>query len=99
MFTTRRQFLQTAAAASAGLALGHSQVSAIEPIKRNGKPHIRLSLAAYSYRIRVEDEMLIDSFGPAYAEYRHQVGALFPFRRSAPPVTNLDQTPSPSLEK
>lgn len=57
------------------------------------------TFAAYSYRIRVEDQMLIDSFGPPYAEYRRQVGALLPFHRSHLPVTKLDQTPDPSLEK
>jgi protein-S-isoprenylcysteine O-methyltransferase len=36
---------------------------------------------AYAYRIRVEDEMLIDTFGEAYATYRSQVGALIPFLR------------------
>ena len=30
------------------------------------------------YRVRVEDEMLIESFGAEYAEYRRQVGALLP---------------------
>lgn len=40
------------------------------------------TLAAYSYRVKVEDEMLVASFGPAYAEYRRQVGALLPFHRS-----------------
>jgi len=50
MFTTRRQFMQTAAAAGAGLALGPAAARAIEPIQRNGKAHIRLSIAAYSYR-------------------------------------------------
>ena len=39
------------------------------------------TFAAYSYRVKVEDEMLIGSFGPAYAEYRSQVGALLPFHR------------------
>jgi protein-S-isoprenylcysteine O-methyltransferase len=34
--------------------------------------------AAYRYRIRVEDEMLIAALGPPYAEYRRQVRALFP---------------------
>ena len=50
MFSTRRQFMQTAAAAGAGLALGPRAATAIEPIQRNGKAHIRLSIAAYSYR-------------------------------------------------
>ncbi len=48
--TTRRQFL-TASAALAGAALvPASPAPAIEPIARNGKPHLRLSLAAYSFR-------------------------------------------------
>jgi sugar phosphate isomerase/epimerase len=47
---TRRQFLHTALAGCSGLALASSEGRAIEPIKRNGKPHIRLSIAAYSYR-------------------------------------------------
>jgi sugar phosphate isomerase/epimerase len=47
---SRRQFLQTAVAAGAGLALGTSAGSAIEPIQRAGKSHLRLSIAAYSYR-------------------------------------------------
>jgi sugar phosphate isomerase/epimerase len=50
MLTTRRQFLTTAAAASAGLAVAPMAAPAIEPIKRIGKSHIRLSIAAYSYR-------------------------------------------------
>jgi sugar phosphate isomerase/epimerase len=47
--TTRRHFLQSAVAASAGLALSRS-ASAIEPIRRSGPPRIKLSMAAYSYR-------------------------------------------------
>ncbi len=47
MFTTRRQFLQTAAVT--GLAFG-SNAHAIEPIQRTGKPRIKLSIAGYSYR-------------------------------------------------
>jgi len=47
---SRRQFLQTALATSTGLALTPSFIPAIEPIQRNGKSHIRLSIAAYSYR-------------------------------------------------
>jgi sugar phosphate isomerase/epimerase len=45
---TRRQFLHSALTAGAGLALAGS-ASAIEPIRRTGKPHLKLSLAAYSY--------------------------------------------------
>jgi protein-S-isoprenylcysteine O-methyltransferase Ste14 len=37
--------------------------------------------AAYSYRIKVEDEMLIATLGPSYVEYREQVRALLPFVR------------------
>jgi sugar phosphate isomerase/epimerase len=49
MSTTRRQFFHAALAAGAGVALG-SAAPAIEPIKRNGKSRIRLSVAGYSYR-------------------------------------------------
>jgi hypothetical protein len=49
MTTSRRQFLQTAVAGCSGLALG-TAAPAIEPIKRSGKSHIRLSIAGYSYR-------------------------------------------------
>jgi protein-S-isoprenylcysteine O-methyltransferase Ste14 len=37
--------------------------------------------AAYSYRIRIEDEMLVASLGSAYAAYRGQVRPLLPFLR------------------
>jgi sugar phosphate isomerase/epimerase len=50
MTTTRRQFVQSALAAGTGLAFGAAPLPAIEPIARNGKSHIRLSIAAYSYR-------------------------------------------------
>ena len=48
---TRRGFL-AAAAAGATLAAGMPGTPALAapPIKRNGKPHMKLSLAAYSYR-------------------------------------------------
>jgi protein-S-isoprenylcysteine O-methyltransferase Ste14 len=36
---------------------------------------------AYAYRIRVEDEMLVQTFGETYAAYRRDVGALIPFLR------------------
>jgi len=38
------------------------------------------TFAAYGYRIRVEDEMLVAAFGDPYAEYRRDVGALLPLR-------------------
>ena len=50
MSLSRRQWFQTSCAATAGLAFGGSTVRAIEPIARVGQSHIRLSLAAYSFR-------------------------------------------------
>ena len=41
-----------------------------------------ITIAAYTYRIKVEDEMLVAALGDSYAEYRRKVGALFP---STPP--------------
>jgi protein-S-isoprenylcysteine O-methyltransferase Ste14 len=37
---------------------------------------------AYGYRIKVEERMLLAGLGPAYSEYREQVGALFPKLRA-----------------
>ena len=68
---TRRQFLHTALAGCSGLALASSEGRAIEPIKRNGKPHIRLSIAAYSYRQYLDlkkKEMTLPQFIDAAAE-------------------------------
>jgi protein-S-isoprenylcysteine O-methyltransferase Ste14 len=45
---------------------------------------ILITCAAYYYRIRVEDAMLIKAFGEAYESYRRSTGALIPwslFRR------------------
>jgi sugar phosphate isomerase/epimerase len=50
MTSTRRQFLRSACAAGAGMAVLSPSSPAIEPIRRTGKSHIRLSIAAYSYR-------------------------------------------------
>jgi sugar phosphate isomerase/epimerase len=47
---SRRQFLQTSLLAGTGLAVGAGSVAAIEPIQRSGPSHIRLSVAAYSFR-------------------------------------------------
>jgi sugar phosphate isomerase/epimerase len=47
---SRRQFLQSALATGTGLALVQGPLAAIEPIRRHGKAHIRLSIAAYSFR-------------------------------------------------
>jgi sugar phosphate isomerase/epimerase len=50
MSATRRQFLLSSLSASAALAVTRPASHAIEPIRRTGKPHMRLSLAAYSFR-------------------------------------------------
>lgn len=50
MTVDRRQFLHAALAAGSACALTKLPAAAIEPIKRTGKPHLRLSIAAYSYR-------------------------------------------------
>ncbi len=39
---------------------------------------ISATLAAYAYRIRVEDAMLVATFGEPYEEYRREVAALVP---------------------
>jgi sugar phosphate isomerase/epimerase len=65
---SRRHFLQTALATGAGLTLAPASSHAIEPIKRNGKSHIRLSIAGYSYRkyldlkIKPKPPMTLDDF-------------------------------------
>jgi len=38
-----------------------------------------VTLAAYAYRIRVEDAMLVTVFGDGYDAYRHEVKGLVPF--------------------
>jgi len=40
---------------------------------------IATTVAAYAYRVRVEDRMLIDVFGEQYQSYRRQVAGLIPF--------------------
>ena len=42
---------------------------------------IATTIAAYAYRIRVEDAMLAATFGASYESYRREVGALLPFVR------------------
>jgi protein-S-isoprenylcysteine O-methyltransferase len=39
------------------------------------------TIAAYVYRIRAEDRMLVEAFGESYAAYRREVPALIPFVR------------------
>jgi sugar phosphate isomerase/epimerase len=53
MTTTRRHFLRSALAASAGLAAAGT-ATAIEPIRRIGPSRLRLSIAAYSYRLYLD---------------------------------------------
>src|SRR5262245_51001886 len=64
MSLSRRQFLQSSLVASAALAAGAA--SAIDPVRRNGKPHLRLSIAAYSYRKYLTEKpkpsMTLDDF-------------------------------------
>lgn len=50
MTVDRRQFLHAALAAGSASVLTKQPSAAIEPIRRTGKPHLRLSIAAYSYR-------------------------------------------------
>jgi protein-S-isoprenylcysteine O-methyltransferase Ste14 len=45
---------------------------------------LAVTSAAYSYRIRVEDRVLVASLGPPCDEYRRQVPALIPARRAPP---------------
>ncbi len=65
---SRRQFLQSALIAGAGLALAKNPAGAIDPIQRPGKSHIRLSIAGYSYRkyldlkIKPKPPMTLDDF-------------------------------------
>lgn len=40
---------------------------------------IATTSAAYAYRIRVEDAMLVARFGASYETYRQEVGAILPF--------------------
>lgn len=66
--TDRRQFLRVAVA---GAALAATPAVAIEPIKRTGKSHLRLSIAGYSYRKYLDvkkKEMTYDDFIDAAAQ-------------------------------
>lgn len=47
---TRRQFMHSSLLAGTGLVCGTAAVKAIEPIRRAGPAHLRLSVAAYSFR-------------------------------------------------
>ena len=73
MIPTRRQFLQSTLAGT-GLVLAGPEAHAIEPVRRNGKAHIRLSIAAYSYRkyldlkSKPKPSMTLDDFVEAAAD-------------------------------
>jgi len=66
--STRRSFLQSTASALAlgTLGLATPALQAAGPVKRNGKPHMKLSLAAYSYRDyltgKLQPKMTLDEF-------------------------------------
>jgi sugar phosphate isomerase/epimerase len=72
MTATRRQFLHAAVAAGAGLSLS-PRGDTIEPIRRTGKPLIKLSIAAYSYRaslglnIKPKPPMTLEDFAETAA--------------------------------
>jgi sugar phosphate isomerase/epimerase len=65
---TRRQFLQASLLGGAGLAAGAGTATAIEPIRRTGPAHLRLSIAAYSFRQALDlkrkpkPDMTLDDF-------------------------------------
>ena len=71
MTVTRRQFFQAAAGAALGVA---APAAAIEPIKRTGKPLLKLSIAAYSYRqflglnVKPKPTMTLDDFAETAAQ-------------------------------
>jgi len=50
MTRSRRDALKAIPAAAAVLASGAAPAAAIAPVKRGGKPRLRLGLAAYSLR-------------------------------------------------
>src|SRR5206468_9125798 len=74
MTTTRRQFLHAAGVSAAAWTLAPRCASAIEPIQRPGQSHIRLSIAAYSYRqyldlkAKPKPSMTLDDFIDTAAE-------------------------------
>jgi sugar phosphate isomerase/epimerase len=62
MTATRRQFLGQVALGAAGALMGRAAGAAIDPINRTRPSHLKLSLAAYSYRQLLADKKL-DMFG------------------------------------
>ncbi len=71
---SRRRFLGSALAAGAACSLAPGAAPAIDPVVRNGKSHLRLSIAAYSYRkyldlnARPAPSMTLEQFVEAAAE-------------------------------
>jgi sugar phosphate isomerase/epimerase len=69
--SSRRQFLSRSLgagiAATAGTAIIPEKLAAVEPPKRSGKPAMRLSLAAYSFRDTFEDPEALDM--PKFIDY------------------------------
>ncbi|MHB1426748.1 MAG: sugar phosphate isomerase/epimerase family protein [Gemmataceae bacterium] len=62
---TRRQFLHSSLLTGAGIAVHAGSAAAIEPIQRSGPPHLRLSIAAYSFRQALDlkkSTMTLDDF-------------------------------------
>lgn len=65
---SRRSFLQSSltAAVVGGTSLAARPAPAAGPVQRNGKPHLKLSLAAYSYRDyltgKLKPQMTLDQF-------------------------------------
>jgi sugar phosphate isomerase/epimerase len=63
---SRRQFLHSSLFAGTGLVFGAGSAAAIEPIHRTGSSHMRLSLAAYSFRqeldLKRKPTMTFDDF-------------------------------------
>jgi sugar phosphate isomerase/epimerase len=66
--SSRRQFLHSSLLAGAGVVIHAGSAAAIEPIQRSGSSHLRLSIAAYSFRQALdlkrkpEPAMTLDDF-------------------------------------
>lgn len=73
MTLSRRQLLSTAGAALAAAAMPAS-LSAMQPIRRPGKPHLKLALAAYSVRNQLQGkaEPKMDMMG--FVDYAATLG-------------------------
>ncbi|MGH7199305.1 MAG: hypothetical protein ACREJB_01790, partial [Planctomycetaceae bacterium] len=62
---SRRQFLQTAIAGALGTGLLSASTIAAEPPRRSAGPHMKLSLAAYSFRQYLPRNLPLDRFNEA----------------------------------